>query len=76
MYIEIGGHTDNIGSASYNKWLSMERAKSVAQYLIDRGIPEYRLEYVGYGLEKPIADNATASGRQQNRRTEFKILEE
>lgn len=76
MYIEIGGHTDNIGTAAYNKYLSMQRAKAVAQYLIDRGIAEYRLEYVGYGFEKPIADNATAAGRQQNRRTEFKILEE
>lgn len=76
MYIEISGHTDNVGTSEYNKKLSTERAKSVVQYLVDNGIPRNRMEYVGYGFDKPISDNDTPYGRQQNRRTEFKILEQ
>lgn len=71
--IEISGHTDNVGSAAYNKTLSQSRAKSVVDYLINAGIPADRMTSVGYGFEKPIASNETAEGRQLNRRTEFKI---
>ncbi len=73
--VEISGHTDNIGSASLNQKLSHDRAKAVVEYLISRGIDPIRLEFKGYGFEKPIASNLTEEGRQQNRRTEFKILE-
>ena len=72
--VEISGHTDNVGSASYNNELSRERAKSVVDYLIKKGIDKDRLEYKGYGFRKPIADNDTEEGRQQNRRTEFEII--
>ncbi len=72
--IEIGGHTDNKGSAAYNKTLSENRAKSVYDYLIDNGIDTDRLTYKGYGFEEPIADNQTEKGRAKNRRTEFKII--
>ncbi|MFP4663513.1 MAG: OmpA family protein [Bacteroidales bacterium] len=72
--IEIGGHTDNRGSAEYNKELSENRAKAVYSYLVDKGVSEDRLDYKGYGFEKPVADNDTEKGRAKNRRTEFKIV--
>ena len=74
LKIEISGHTDNIGSAQYNKTLSERRAKSVVDYLIENGISPNRLTYKGYGFDMPIAPNDTDEGRQQNRRTEFKII--
>jgi outer membrane protein OmpA-like peptidoglycan-associated protein len=73
MKIEISGHTDNKGSATYNLKLSESRAKSVVDYLISNGIDKSHLTYKGYGFLKPIASNETEEGRQQNRRTEFKV---
>jgi len=73
MKIEISGHTDSKGSATYNLTLSESRAKSVIDYLISSGIEKARLSYKGYGFLKPIASNETEEGRQQNRRTEFKV---
>lgn len=73
--IEIAGHTDNVGSEVLNKKLSQDRASSVEAYLSSKGIPTERVSAVGYGMEKPVADNATAEGKQQNRRVEFTILE-
>ena len=73
--IELGGHTDNVGGAAKNLKLSMDRALAVRQYLIDKGIDPNRLVSKGYGLSKPIASNATAAGKAQNRRTEVTILE-
>jgi len=73
LTVEIGGHTDNVGSAEYNKKLSENRAKSVYEYLLKRGIAASRMSYKGYGAEKPIADNSTEAGRAKNRRTEFII---
>jgi OOP family OmpA-OmpF porin len=72
--IEISGHTDSVGTAEYNKELSQRRAESVRQYLIDKGIRAERLTAVGFGLERPIADNKTSKGKAKNRRTEFKLL--
>jgi len=72
--IEISGHTDNVGSAAYNKKLSENRAKAVVDYLITKGINKVRLQYAGYGFDKPIGSNDTEEGRQLNRRTEFKII--
>ncbi len=74
LQIEISGHTDNVGSASYNQKLSESRAKAVVDYLLDKGVESSRLEYKGYGFEQPVASNKTEEGRQENRRTEFKIL--
>lgn len=74
LKIEISGHTDNIGSAQYNKTLSERRAKAVVDYLIENGISANRLTFKGYGFDMPIAPNDTEEGRQQNRRTEFKII--
>lgn len=70
----IEGHTDNVGTADYNKKLSEERVKSVRQYLINKfGIKASRLSAVGYGLTKPVASNSTEEGRQKNRRVEAVI---
>jgi len=73
LTIEVGGHTDNVGSASYNLTLSDNRAKSVAQFLVENGIDPARITWKGYGLTKPIGDNATEDGRAENRRTEIRI---
>jgi outer membrane protein OmpA-like peptidoglycan-associated protein/tetratricopeptide (TPR) repeat protein len=74
LKIEISGHTDNVGSATFNKKLSERRAKAVVDYLIGKGISNDRMTFVGYGFEKPKASNDTPEGRQENRRTEFKVL--
>jgi OmpA-OmpF porin, OOP family len=74
--IEIGGHTDNVGSDAKNLVLSLERAKSIVEYLISKGISNDRLVAKGYGAEEPIEDNSTEEGRQKNRRTEVKILDQ
>jgi outer membrane protein OmpA-like peptidoglycan-associated protein len=69
--LEVSGHTDNSGKAVTNQILSQERAETVRQYLIDKGISADRLTAVGYGQDRPIADNKTATGRAQNRRVEI-----
>ncbi|MEI6138100.1 MAG: OmpA family protein [Mariniphaga sp.] len=74
LVVEIGGHTDNQGSESYNLNLSAKRADAVVKYLVDSGIVSSRLKSKGYGFSKPIADNSTEEGKARNRRTEFKIL--
>jgi outer membrane protein OmpA-like peptidoglycan-associated protein len=73
--IEIGGHTDSQGSEQHNAKLSENRARLVYQFLINSGIEPGRLSFQGYGPSQPVAPNNTASGRAQNRRTEFKITE-
>lgn len=72
--IEIGGHTDNVGSKAFNQTLSANRSKAVYDYLISKGIDKSRLSYKGYDFSQPIADNNTEEGRALNRRTEFKIV--
>ncbi|WP_462280711.1 OmpA family protein [Salinivirga cyanobacteriivorans] len=74
LKIEISGHTDNTGSATFNQKLSEDRAKAVVEYIKAQEITADRLTYVGYGETQPIADNTTKDGRQQNRRVEFKVL--
>ena len=74
MEIEIGGHTDDVGSETYNQKLSQARAQSVADYLIGKGIATARLKVVGYGELQPISFNNDEEGRQTNRRVEFKVL--
>jgi outer membrane protein OmpA-like peptidoglycan-associated protein len=73
--VSIEGHTDNVGSAKYNKDLSNRRAASVRNWLVEHGVDAGRLSSVGYGLERPIADNVTEEGRAENRRVEFHIVE-
>ena len=72
--IEIGGHTDNVGTAQKNLLLSQERANTVRAYLLTKGIDPSRVTAKGYGYTVPVADNKTESGRAQNRRTEVKVL--
>lgn len=74
MQIEIGGHTDNVGSDEDNVALSEKRAKAVADYLLEKGIASERITWKGYGETKPINDNSTEDGRAQNRRTEIKVI--
>ena len=73
--VEISGHTDDVGSEVTNQQLSENRAKAVVDFLIKQGIASARLIYPGYGEDQPVASNDTNEGRQENRRTEFKILE-
>ncbi len=73
LQIEIGGHTDNTGSAGLNKRLSQSRADAVVTYLTSKGIKASRMTAQGYGDSMPIAGNGSADGRQKNRRTEFEI---
>ena len=71
---EVGGYTDGIGSASYNKKLSQRRAQSVVDYLVSQGVSRNDLKIVGYGKDDPIATNSTDEGRAMNRRVEIKLL--
>ena len=71
--VTIEGHTDSIGSDHYNQKLSERRANAVRQYLIDKGIASSRIQVIGYGEKKPIADNRTEEGRAMNRRAEFEV---
>ncbi len=73
--LEIQGHTDNIGSAPKNKKLSQRRAEAVVAYLVVKGVPENRLQAMGYGQERPVDNNHTAKGRSQNRRVELRRLD-
>ena len=74
LKLAIHGHTDNVGSASANLLLSKNRAKEVFSFLLNNGIKNERLDFQGFGEEKPITTNKTNNGRAQNRRTEFVIL--
>ena len=74
IIIEIGSHTDDIGSNEYNLKLSQQRAESVVKYLVEKGIPKERMLARGYGETKPLTANITTVERQRNRRTEFKII--
>ncbi|MBM3437273.1 MAG: OmpA family protein, partial [Bacteroidetes bacterium] len=73
--IEIGGHTDNVGTHDYNVTLSQNRAKSVRDYLVENQIEPARIKYKGYAETQPVDPNDTEEGRANNRRTEFKIIE-
>ena len=74
LFIEIGGHTDNIGGNEANLKLSQDRADAVREYLIGKGIEPDRVQSKGYGETKPVAKNDTPEGQQINRRVEFRIL--
>jgi outer membrane protein OmpA-like peptidoglycan-associated protein len=74
--IQIEGYASSEGDAGHNKKLSDDRAKSVMKYLTDHGTALTRLTAIGFGVDKPIADNSTEDGREKNRRVEFTILEQ
>lgn len=74
LLVQIEGHTDSVGDASYNRKLSQQRADSVVKYLVERGVDAKRLVGKGFGPDRPVGDNTTEDGREQNRRVEFNIL--
>jgi outer membrane protein OmpA-like peptidoglycan-associated protein len=73
LRLEVDGHTDSVGSDAYNQQLSEKRAASVRDYLAQQGIPIASVTVQGFGKTQPIASNATAAGRQQNRRVELVV---
>jgi outer membrane protein OmpA-like peptidoglycan-associated protein len=73
IMVEINAYTDNIGSDKYNKSLSENRASSVVNYLIQKGIEQTRLISIGHGKDDPVASNNTEEGRALNRRVEFRL---
>jgi outer membrane protein OmpA-like peptidoglycan-associated protein len=75
IYLEIEGHTDNVGDKRVNEKIGMERAESVKRYLYEQyQIPLHKMNVISYGQEKPIAPNKTKTGRAQNRRVVIKVL--
>jgi OmpA-OmpF porin, OOP family len=73
--LRIEGHTDNVGSPESNEKLSGDRALAIKKALIAKGVKAERLLAVGFGQNKPVADNATDDGKAKNRRTEFRVAE-
>src|SRR6266849_5701611 len=75
IYLEIEGHTDNVGAAKANEWIGLARAEAVKKYLYDQyQIPLHKMNVISYGKEKPIAPNKTKAGRAQHRRVVIKVL--
>lgn len=74
LVVEIGGHTDNSGSVKYNLDLSEQRAASVKEALVQRGLKPNRIQTKGYGMLEPLNSNSSAEERAENRRTELKII--
>jgi peptidoglycan-associated lipoprotein len=75
IYLEIEGHTDNVGDKRINEKIGMERAESVKRYLYEQyQIPLHKMNVISYGEEKPVAPNKTRTGRAQNRRVVIKVL--
>ena len=71
---EVAGHTDNVGQPQANLDLSQQRAQAVKDYLVQQGVAADKLTATGYGMTQPIADNASAEGRQRNRRVQFRVM--
>jgi peptidoglycan-associated lipoprotein len=75
VFIEIEGHTDNVGDKTFNEHLGMERAEAVKRYLYEQHqIPLHKMNVISYGEEKPVAPNTNRAGRAQNRRVVVKVL--
>jgi peptidoglycan-associated lipoprotein len=75
VYIEIEGHTDNVGAAEYNEKLGLERAEAVKRYLYEKHmVLLHKMNVISYGETKPVADNKTKDGRAQNRRVVIRVL--
>jgi outer membrane protein OmpA-like peptidoglycan-associated protein len=75
VYIEIEGHTDNVGPADYNEKLGLERAEAVERYLHEtHHVPLHKMNVISYGMARPESDNKTKDGRAQNRRVVIRVL--
>ncbi len=72
--ISVEGHTDAVGSEVYNEKLSVRRAEAVFRYLVNHGVAPERMEVIGYGQARPVADNESETGRAQNRRVELHVV--
>ncbi|OOG28077.1 cell envelope biogenesis protein OmpA [Thioalkalivibrio denitrificans] len=72
--VEVAGHTDSTGTVEHNMGLSQRRADSVARYLAGQGIQPVRIDTIGFGPHRPIADNSTVEGRALNRRVELTLI--
>jgi len=75
VFVEVAGHTDNVGDAGKNKKLSQKRADAVAQYLVTKGVVAANLRTEGYGPNNAVGDNKTPEGRAMNRRVELRLLD-
>jgi outer membrane protein OmpA-like peptidoglycan-associated protein len=75
VYVEIQGHTDNIGGEQYNLQLGEKRAEAVRRYLSTKGVPLHRMSVISYGETEPVADNSGRDGRSQNRRVVLVVLQ-
>ena len=75
VFIEIEGHTDNVGDTAINERLGLERAEAVKRYLYEQHqVPLHKINVISYGEGKPVAPNNTRDGRAQNRRVVVKVL--
>jgi OmpA-OmpF porin, OOP family len=74
--LQVEGHTDSTGTAAINRKLSQQRAESVMRYLASKGVGKGRMSAKGFGPDRPVADNNTDEGKEQNRRVEFNILKQ
>jgi len=75
VWVEIEGHTDNVGEPNYNNQLGLQRAEAVKRYLYEKHqVPLHKINVISYGEDKPIAPNKTRDGRAQNRRVVIKVL--
>ena len=72
--VRVSGHTDSTGTAAFNQRLSVQRAQAVADRLAAQGVDAALIQVAGYGQTLPVADNATAEGREQNRRVEIEVV--
>jgi outer membrane protein OmpA-like peptidoglycan-associated protein len=75
VFIEIEGHTDNVGTQEINERIGMERAEAVKRYIYEaHQVPLHKINVISYGEEKPVAPNKTRDGRAQNRRVVIRVL--
>ena len=75
IFLEIEGHTDNVGDGQTNERIGLERAEAVKRYLYEQHqIPLHKMNVISYGKDKPVAPNKTRAGRAQNRRVVIKVL--
>jgi outer membrane protein OmpA-like peptidoglycan-associated protein len=75
VYLEIQGHTDNVGGEEYNLSLGEKRAEAVRRYIASQGVPLHRINVISYGEAEPVSDNKTREGRSANRRVVVVVLQ-
>jgi hypothetical protein len=73
LHVQVEGHTDNVGGVEYNQQLSEKRAAAVREFLVQQGVKSTDIQSRGFGMDQPVATNATATGRQLNRRVDLVV---